>query len=100
MQHDEDDYYYGQAYSEVYSMELPKKNKKSDDIYKHKQRIKEINRSGMSSKEVLKEIEDLNKKIEELQSNCYHNWEIVTLFQLPKRICKECDMQDLNYSHK
>ena len=70
-----------------------------DDIYKYRERIKEISKTGMISKDQKKEIEELEKKIGSLRSNCNHNWEIVIMFQLPRRFCRRCDQEDFAYNH-
>ena len=79
--------------------EKDKDHKNRQDIIDCKQKIRDLESSGMISKNQQMELDLLNKKIVEIQAGCFHDFEIVVLFQLNKRFCKKCDFEDLKYNH-
>lgn len=96
---DDDNYLWG-YYSEASGESSSNANYSTkEEILKHKNRLRDLTKNGMVSKDQKKEIEDIQQKIENLRSSCWHDWEIVTMFQYPRRYCRRCDKEDLTYNH-
>jgi hypothetical protein len=97
MIYDDDSYLWGYGGGE--SAAKPLVTSSRDDIYKYSMRIRDLTKTAMISKEETVELEDLRKKIEDIRSTCWHDWEVTVLFQFPKRLCKRCDKEDTSFNH-
>ena len=77
------------------------KNETKNDAEKIKHQINFINRKkGLLSNEDLKKINELEKKLLELQSSCWHVWETITLFTQIRQFCKKCDKENKEYRNR
>lgn len=65
-----------------------------EEVLEVKEKIRKLNRFfGNMSKEQTKELKQLEDRLRELQSSCWHYFEIVVIFTHVKSICCRCDLE-------
>lgn len=65
-----------------------------EEVLEVKEKIRKLNKYfGNFSKEQTKELEQLENRLKELQSSCWHYFETVVIFTNIKSICCRCDLE-------
>lgn len=76
----------------------PTKLKDTSDIIKE---IRELRAKGARIGIIeAGRLQELEKKLFEMQSQCEHSWITVLLFIRHRKFCKWCDKEDFEYRHK